>query len=116
MVDRIAARLHLRQCDRASRREPFAVQLRQPAAARVPGVEITQLDSQHRRLHGIETRVVADLGVYVFRGLTVVTQAAQARGELRVVGSQGAAVAERAEILGRIKAEAADRANTAGSL
>src|SRR4029077_6516953 len=76
--------------------------------------------AEYRRLHLVEARVHAELGVVVAIGLAAVTQAFGQTRSGRIADGQRAAVAERAEVLGRVEAvgrgrtEAADRTPGAG--
>ena len=99
--------------------ETAAVELRFVArgvlrAGRGPAVEMRQLHAQHGGLQRVEPAVDADEVMVVPRLLPVVAQHPQLRGQLAVVGRDHAAVAEAAEILGRIEAQAAERAERAG--
>ncbi len=78
-----------------------------------PALDVGQLDAEHGRLQGVEPGVPADVLVMIARLHAVNTEAAQARRPLWIVGRHHAGVAIGAQNLGRIKAEAADRAQRA---
>lgn len=83
------------------------------AAGFGPGVEPGQLDAQHRGLQGIEPEIAPD-GLVEILGLCAVTPQQFDPGPQRfVVGYHHAAIAERAEIFGREKAETAHIAHRA---
>ena len=65
---------------------------------------MAQLDAEEGGLEGVEAAVVARDLVDVFEVGAVVAQPAQARGELGIVGGDGTAVAEGAEVLAGIEA------------
>ncbi len=73
----------------------------------VPGVEVAQLDAQDGGLDAVEAGVAA-VGdhVLVLAGVAVVGEQPDAARDLLAVRHQGAAVAHRAEIFGRVEAEA----------
>ena len=94
------------------RREPGRQALRDSAAASARRRAVRcgqprQPRAQDRRLQLVEPAVDAGLDVVVAVGLPAVAQPPDALGERRVVGDDGAAVAERAEVLRRIEAEGA---------
>ena len=94
---------------RAGIGEQHVVLARVRPAARAPVIQVPQLDAQHRRLQSVEPRVETHVLVAVLLRLSVYAQRADEIGELRVVGRADPPVAEPAEILRRIEAEAADR-------
>ena len=82
-------------------------------AARLrPAVEMGELHGEHRGLDRVEPAVGA-AGVVVVPRATVVAHPPQLRGELVVVGGDRAGVAERAEVLARVEAEASGEADRA---
>ncbi len=89
--------------------EPLVQPRTEPAAFLVPAVQARQLAPQHRRLQGIQARRRADQAVVVARALAVCAQQPHAVGQLGRRGHDRAAVAPRAEVLGGVEAEAAER-------
>src|SRR5207253_11388946 len=85
-----------------------------PALAR-PGVEMPDLDAQDGGLDGIEPRVEADLVVVVLGLHAVDAGSGQLATEHRVVGRHESAVAETAQVLGRVEAEGRRLAEAAGA-
>ena len=101
-VHRTGGRLDARALQRAaqlSRRAP---------AMGVPTVEVAQLHAQDRGLERVQAGGRAHHAVAVARALAVRAQQAHAVGQLGSVGDDAAAVAPRAQVLGRVEAEAAD--------
>src|ERR1039458_1465512 len=64
-----------------------------------------QLHPEHRRLHGIEAAVPANLLVVIPLAASVIAQAANVRRQFLVVGGDASAIAIGAQVLGGIKAE-----------
>ena len=88
---------------------------RRPRPSRgVSGVELAELDPQHRGLEPVEPFVEARLDVLSLGPLAEVAEATAPLGDRIVVGTDRAAVAERAEVLARIEAERRDMAEGAG--
>ncbi len=85
--------------------ETCVVEPRQFLARAVLVVERRQLRAEHRGLERIEPRVHAGHGAQVALAPAIFAQLPHARGERRIVRRDRAAVAERAQVLGRIEAE-----------
>ena len=83
------------------------------AAAGVPLVEVRKFDAQDGRLHFVHAAVAAVLGALIAAGPAVLAQRSHFARQRFVVGRDRAAIAERAQILGGVEAEAAERAPTA---
>lgn len=84
---------------------------RAPAAG--PGVEVAQLDREHRGLKLVEPRVDARFLVMVLARRAVIGPPADRVGPVGPVRHHAAAIAERAEILAGIEAERRDVAQRA---
>src|ERR1039458_5848478 len=69
-----------------------------------------QFHPQHRRLHGIEAAVPADLFVVIPLAASVIAQTSNVRRQLLVVGGDASAIAIGAQVLGGIKAESGNLA------
>ena len=82
-------------------------------AARIVGIEMRQLRSQDRRLQRIEARIHAGDVADIALAPAIFAQLRDALGERCVVGHHHAAIADGAQILGRIKAEGGDVAEAA---
>ena len=82
-------------------------------ATAVPALEPAQLDAEDRGLERVQARGGPDHAVPVARALAVRAQQAHPIGEVLVTGDDGAAVAPRAEVLGRVEGEAAGVAERA---
>src|SRR5471032_1008728 len=96
--------------------EQLPIPRRHPASPRVPLLETIGLHAQHGGLQIIETRRLAGDGVLVLARSAVVAKQLERRGERVVVRRDETRVAERAEILGGVKAETAggrERSRTA---
>ncbi len=108
-----------RKVDGRGVRQQTAIPRRQGAAPPGPLAEPRQPRPEDGRLQLVEAGVHAGLLVMVAVGLSAVAQPPDPCRQRAIVGDDGAAVTERAEILGRIEAERAgdaDRADrTAGS-
>ena len=65
-----------------------------------PGGEVGQLHAEQGGLQGVEAGVEADVLVVVLAGLAVVGELAQSSGAGGIMGEEGAAVAEGAEVFG----------------
>jgi len=87
---------------------------RRTAALRAPACQMRQLGGQHRRLQGIQARVVPDLVVEVLLGTPMHAEPLQSLGEGIVLGDEHSAVAVAAEVLRWEEAERADRRGLAG--
>ena len=94
---------HLRQ-GQAAAGQALLVARGDGAAAFVPLVQMRQLDAQDGGLQRVEPAVVALHLVDVLHPRAVVAQHAEAVGQLRVVGGDGAAVAQGAQVLAGIEA------------
>src|SRR5438309_11936300 len=68
----------------------------------------SELDPEDRRLDGVETRIDADPGADIPLAPAIFPNFAQRSRESGIIGDDHAAVAEGAEILGRVEAEACD--------
>src|SRR5262245_30816855 len=76
------------------------------AAAFGPLANGRDLDGQESRLEFVEARIQTDVVVMVFDGRAIIGPAPDAVDDLTVARDDGAAVAEGAEVLARIEAEA----------
>ncbi len=76
---------------------------RQPSLV-VPALEAEQLGAQDHRLHRVEPRVRADVGVLVLRLSAVVAHGADAGGDLGVVREHRSGVAVGTKVLARVEA------------
>ena len=74
-----------------------------------------QLGAQHGGLDLVQTRIDARQVVPVLHAAAVVAQLAQRGGQFVVIGGDGAAVAQRAEVLAGVEAEARRVAQAAGA-
>ena len=72
-----------------------------------PGCEMRRLDPQDRRLKRVHPEVAADDGVVILRLHAVLAHRPDALGKLGIVGGDEACITECAEILARVKREAA---------
>ncbi len=81
------------------------VGLGQTPPRRRGGAELRQPGPEDRRLQLVEAAVHAALVVVVAARLPAVAEPAQAIGERAIVGGDRAAVAQRAQVLGRVEAE-----------
>ena len=86
------------------------------AAALAPRVHVRELHAQRGGLQLVEAAVVADLREGLLVRRAVEAQRAHALGQRGVVGRDRAAVAQAAEVLGRVEGERRDRAQRAGRL
>jgi hypothetical protein len=75
------------------------------APARVPGIQMGELDSQDRSLDGVKPVVQGQRDVLVLDPLTVIAKLTHGAVHLARVGDQHAAIAEGAQILGGVEAE-----------
>src|SRR5262245_34052368 len=82
---------------------------------RVPGVEITELDSKNRSLQFVHAVVETDLFMAIFFDLCVIAQGAEPGGKFFIIRCYRARFPEGAEILGRIKAETSEIAIAPGA-
>src|SRR4051812_47151530 len=80
-------------------------------AAFVPALEVRKPRPQDRRLQFVEPAVHTYVDVVIAVGLPVLADSAQTFGELVVVRYDRAPVAERGEVLRRVKAEATEPAD-----
>ena len=87
---------------------------REHAPVRVPRVEPPELHAQDRRLQGVELRVGRQVPELVLADLPEVPQHGDLLGERAVRRRDHAAVAEPAQVLGRMEAEAAGEPERAG--
>src|SRR5581483_3123241 len=78
---------------------------RRLATLPVPALEMRQEDTQHRRLHGVESRIVAEVLEGLLLARAVEAEQPDPLGELGVVGGDQAAVAEGEQVLRREEAE-----------
>ncbi len=101
-----------RRVDRAAR-EPLRGTAPPAPAAVGPAAKARQPRAENRRLQIVEPRVDARLDVMIAVGLAAVAQPLDRVGERAIAGDDGAAVAERAEVLGRVEAERAGDADRA---
>ena len=108
------SRRHLHGWPKVSRAEQLVVMIRVGLPRARPGVEMLQLDHEHRRLQLVEPKVAADQRVVVLRLAAVHAQDAHALVQPAVVADAHAGVAECAEILRREERQAADVADAAG--
>jgi hypothetical protein len=81
----------------------------------VPVVKMLELDRQQRCLEGVEALVVAQQFVCRSAQTSEIPELASPVGDVAVVRRDGAAVAERPEILARIKAERTSVAKRTGT-
>src|SRR5438552_15290796 len=81
-----------------------------------PGIEVLQLDAKHSRLNLIEAEIAAKQLVVILRPEAMTAQQPDFIGKFRIVRGDHAAVAEPAEIFGRVKADAAEIADRSGAL
>ena len=107
MIDMLYARYFRRQSE-AGIGQQLVIHRRDGAPAGVIGIEVRQLHPQDGRLQFVEPRVVAVDVVEVAALDAVDAQHPELLGERLVVGHHHAAVARRAEVLGRIEAEASE--------
>ena len=105
VVDVRRARRVARQPERQPR-ERREVARGERAALVVPCVEALELGAQHRGLQAVEASVVPDVIVAVARALAMLAELADARGGVVVAGRDRAPLAERAEVLRGVEAEA----------
>src|SRR6266446_5712435 len=94
--------------------QAIIVTCRDRLAAPVVGIEARQLDRKDRRLDRIETGVDADAGADITLAPAIFTDLTRRRGERRIAGRDDAGIAQRAKILRRVEAEAAEIADRAG--
>ena len=78
----------------------------QHAPLLVPVVQVLQLHPQHRRLHGVQPAVPANLFVVVAATASMIAQPANMVGNAGIIGGDAAAIAVGAQILCGIEAEA----------
>ena len=71
----------------------------------VPALDIFHLHAQHRRLHGVETAVPADLVVVITLLAAMICERAHVVGNGVIIRRYQPAIAIRAQIFGRIKTE-----------
>lgn len=90
-----------------SRASPGRAQVlrRNIAAPVVPFIQPLQLDAQYRRLQFVQPGIESRHLVLVLDAGTVVAQQPDLFRQRLVVGRDGAAIADRTEVLARIKAE-----------
>src|SRR5439155_7543168 len=87
------------------------------ASARIPGIQVTQLDAQDRALQAIHPAVPPDDGVLVFlAGPTMVAHLAHSIRQLVVGGDHRPGVTAGPQVLSRVEAEASGVAGGAGPL
>ena len=72
----------------------------------IPFVQVLQLDTQHRRLQGIEPAVESDVVVMVIRAASMHPQREKQFAEVPVIRHDQPAVTHASEVFGREKAEA----------
>lgn len=105
MVNRFHGIRNRRQDKAGDAGQLAAVELRQRAAFGVLGGQFGQEDIEEGGLQFVEPGIDAGLAAQVMRPPAVLAHAADTFGKGVVGGDDAAAVAHRAEILGRIKAE-----------
>src|ERR1700694_1523675 len=92
----------------------LAIRIGEKLPARIPLVEMRQLDTQDRRLDRVEPTVERQVDVLILHTRTVVAQDAHAFGHLFGLGDEDPAVPVGAEGLRRVKAEGGTDAEAAG--
>ena len=75
----------------------------------IPSIKVTQFGIQKNRLHGIQAGIESNGPMHVFRYAAVITKLPQTFIQLPFVRGYQPGISERAEILGRIKTEGADK-------
>src|SRR5438874_10226598 len=103
-----AYRKHQRQIGEAR-----VVTVRNGSPPRIGGREGSELDTEDRRLDGVEARVDADPGADVPLAPAIFPNFAQSRRERRIVCDEHATIAQGAEIFGRVETETRDIAERA---
>src|ERR1700726_2806952 len=81
----------------------------------LPRCKVTQLHTEDRSLYFVQAAIPARLTADIFLCLPVVPQNAQTRRAFGRIGYDHARIAARAEIFGRIKAEAGDISKGTGA-
>ena len=107
LVPAVPRRPGLRQLDALQIGQGPVVGGGDAAAALDPALQVGQLDVQHRRLHGIETAVVAEGRVQIAARHAMHRQLPHRLGHGGIAAGHGATVAGGAEVLGGEEAEAA---------
>ena len=85
-------------------------------AARVPAVEVRQFGTQDGGLHLVHAAIAAIFGAPILAGPSVLAERCHPLRKSSVWRGDGAAVAERSQVLGGVEAEAGQRAPTSGLL
>jgi hypothetical protein len=109
-----ASHLSRRDHDVPDADKPLVVLRGDSCTARTPAIKVGQLDRQEARLNRVEASVQPKLNMIVFRGLPAVPKATVVSEADRVIARDCAPITECPEVLSRIEAEAAGRANRAG--
>lgn len=94
---------HMGRDDRGSRKE-IQITFGEIAPMGVPPVEMPKLDPKHRRLERVEPRIDPTDLIHIFLSGSVIAERPHTLRYSRIVGSDGARIAERSEILSGVKA------------
>ena len=114
VIDVLRVAGFLGQDDLFHRVQKLRILRRAGAPGGVAAVQELELDAKDRALDAVHAAVPAHHRVVVFAGLAVVPEHADLRGQFRVIGGDRAGLAEGAEVLAGIEAEAAGHTEGAG--
>ncbi len=94
----------------------FSVDTRNLASAGVLGIEARKLGGKDAGLQFVQAGIDSPLMMNILGGGTVVPETAHTLSDGRIIGGNGPAVTQGAEILGRIKTKSSGDAKTSGAL